>query len=242
MEAESGMRNLLYPVFLAATGFFLLGFDFDESALDAKREAMVKSQLEARGIQDPQVLEAMRKVKRHRFTPPLLASFAYRDSPLPIGHRQTISQPYIVAYMTEALQLTSEDRVLEIGTGSGYQAAILAEIVREVYTIEIIPELAEEAAKRLTELGYRNVHVKTGDGYEGWPEYQPFDAIIVTAAPETIPQKLVEQLEGSQGRMILPVGSQGQELLLLMKTKEGITQKKLLPVRFVLMVKQKGTS
>lgn len=236
------MRSLLYPVFLTAAGFFLLGFDFDESALDAKRDAMVKSQLEARGIQDPQVLEAMRKVKRHRFIPLLLAPFAYRDSPLPIGHRQTISQPYIVAYMTEVLQLTSEDRVLEIGTGSGYQAAILAEIVREVYTIEIIPELAEEAAKRLAELGYRNVHVKTGDGYEGWPEYQPFDAIIVTAAPEIIPQKLVEQLEGSQGRMILPVGSQGQELLLLTKTKEGMTQKKLLPVRFVPMIKQKRTS
>ena len=212
---------------------------FDERALDLQRDTMVKNQLEQRGIQNSMVLQAMRKVKRHLFVPFYAAHFAYQDSPLPIGHGQTISQPFIVAYMTEALHLKPEDRVLEIGTGSGYQAAILAEIVKEVYTIEIVPELAKEAEKRLQKLGYTNIKVKYGDGYQGWPEHQPFDAIIITAAPDAIPPKLVEQLKNPGGRMIVPVGSAYQELILLEKTERGIEQKRLMPVRFVPMVREK---
>jgi protein-L-isoaspartate(D-aspartate) O-methyltransferase len=198
------------------------------------RERMVDDQIAARGISDPAVLEAMRQVPRHRFLPPDQAPNAYEDHPLPIGFDQTISQPYIVAYMTQALSLGPSDRVLEIGTGSGYQAAVLAEIVREVYTIEIVPELAEGATKILRELGYENVRARQGDGYRGWPEAAPFDAIIVTAAPRVIPQPLIDQL-ALDGRMVVPVGDWYQELVIVTKTSEGIVEQRTIPVRFVPM-------
>ena len=200
-----------------------------------QRQHMVRQQIEARGVKDPAVLAAMLKVKRHLFVPKNLAHSAYTDGPLPIGHQQTISQPFIVAYMTEVLRLKKADRVLEIGTGSGYQAAILAEIVDEVYSIEIIAALAASAESLLKELGYTNVTVKAGDGYQGWPEHAPFDAIIVTAAPPNIPQALVEQLKIG-GRMVVPVGTLFQELLLIEKTADGIVTQNLIPVRFVPMV------
>lgn len=202
------------------------------------RERMVKTQIEARGVKDKAVLEAMRKVERHRFVPSEFEHFAYEDMPLPIGSGQTISQPYIVALMTELLQLKGKEKVLELGTGSGYQAAILAELTKEVYTIEILPELARRAEKLLKDLGYKNIKVKSGDGYLGWPESAPFDAIIVTCAPEKVPQPLIEQLaEG--GRMVIPVGEAYQELKLLVKTKGKLIQKDILPVRFVPMRRKK---
>ena len=202
-----------------------------------KRRLMVEAQIESRGVKDQRVLEAMKKVERHKFVPAPFTLDAYSDSPLPIGHDQTISQPYIVAYMTEAAQLKAGDRVLEIGTGSGYQAAILAELVKEVYTIEILPELADSARSILRTLRYNNVWVKTGDGYKGWSEHQPFDAIIVTAAPPNIPEALIEQLN-LNGRMILPVGEFYQELVLIKKTDQGLLKERLIPVRFVPMVSQ----
>ena len=198
------------------------------------RERMVDDQIAARGITDTAVLAAMREVPRHRFIPGDQAANAYEDHPLPIGYDQTISQPYIVAYMTQALGLAPSDRVLEIGTGSGYQAAVLGEIVREVYTIEIVPELAASAAKILRELGYENVFVRQGDGYRGWPETAPFYAIIVTAAPRSIPQPLIDQL-ALDGRMVVPVGDWYQELIIVTKTAEGIVEQKTIPVRFVPM-------
>jgi protein-L-isoaspartate(D-aspartate) O-methyltransferase len=198
------------------------------------REAMVENQIIARGVSDPATIQAMRTVERHRFVSPDMARRAYDDNPLPIGYGQTISQPYIVAYMTEAIRPAKGQKVLEIGTGSGYQAAILAEIVDQVYTIEIVEPLALEAQKRLTELGYSNIHVRHGDGYHGWPEEAPFDAIVVTAGAETIPPMLVEQLRDG-GRMIIPVGPQEhvQHLLLIEKKDGKLTQHKLFPVRFV---------
>ncbi len=195
---------------------------------------MVEDQIAARGVSDQPVLEAMRRVPRHLFVPPDQAASAYEDHPLQIGYDQTISQPYIVAYMTQALALTPSDRVLEIGTGSGYQAAVLSEIVREVYTIEIIPELAARASKTLRELGYENVRVRQGDGYRGWPEAAPFDAIIVTAAPRVIPQPLIDQL-ALDGRMVIPVGDWYQELVIVTRTTEGVVEQKTIPVRFVPM-------
>jgi protein-L-isoaspartate(D-aspartate) O-methyltransferase len=200
----------------------------------AAREQMVREQIEARGIRDARVLAALRKVPRHLFVPPEEQGEAYNDYPLAIGHAQTISQPYIVAYMTEALELKPRDRVLEIGTGSGYQAAILAELVAEVYSIEIVEPLAKQAEARLRRLGYSNVQVRAGDGYRGWPEAAPFDAIIVTAAPGHVPQPLVEQLREG-GRMVLPLGQWDQDLVRLRRTREGIRREYLLPVRFVPM-------
>ena len=182
--------------------------------------SMVAEQIEARGIRNPLVLDAMRLVPRHRFVPPELRDQAYRDSPLPIGHRQTISQPYIVALMTELIVPKRSMKVLEIGTGSGYQAAILAECVREVYTIEILPELGRQAAELLEELGYENIHARIGDGYDGWPEQAPFDAILVTAAPATIPQPLLDQLAVG-GRLVIPVGEFHQDLLVVRRTETG---------------------
>ena len=202
------------------------------------RMKMVQQQLEARDITDPRVLEAMRAIERHLFVPKLQRWFAYEDRPLPIGYGQTISQPYIVAYMTQAAHLKDEDKVLEIGTGSGYQAAVLANIVKEVYSIEIIEALAQRADKTLNSLGYQNIFIKYGDGYQGWEEHAPYDAIIVTAAPDHIPEKLVEQL-AIGGRMVIPVGSTSQELYVLTKTEDGIEKKSLLPVRFVPMVEDK---
>jgi protein-L-isoaspartate(D-aspartate) O-methyltransferase len=196
------------------------------------RRVMVDDQIEARGIRDPRVLAAMRKVPRERFVPPDVASLAYADQPLPIGHGQTISQPYIVAYMSEALQITERSKVLEIGTGSGYQAAILGELAREVYTIELIPALAERARETLANLGYTNVHVRAGDGYLGWPDEAPFDAIMVTAAPDHVPQPLVDQL-AIGGRLVIPVGDLDQDMRILTRTAAGVQETVTIPVRFV---------
>jgi protein-L-isoaspartate(D-aspartate) O-methyltransferase len=196
------------------------------------RTQMVEEQIRARGIQDEAVLLAMGRVPRELFVPPDLRGRAYDDTPLPIGHQQTISQPYIVAFMTQALEPDADDKVLEIGTGSGYQAAVLAAIVREVYSIEIIPELAATARRTLSDLGIRNVRLRTGDGYTGWPEAQPFDGIVVTAAPDHVPQPLVDQL-ALGGRMIIPVGTGIQELLVISRTENGVVQRRTLDVRFV---------
>jgi len=199
------------------------------------RHKMLQEQIIRRGISDSAVLQALERVERHHFVPEHLRNEAYQDHPLPIGYDQTISQPYIVAYMTEAARLSGNDRVLEIGTGSGYQAAVLAEIAKEVYSIEIIQPLAESAAHKLRELGYKNIFVRYGDGYEGWPEHAPFDVIIVTAAPLATPQKLIEQLKIG-GRMIIPIGSIFQELYEIIKTPTGIEKRQLIPVRFVPMI------
>lgn len=201
------------------------------------RREMVKTQIEARGVKDKRVLNAMLDVPRHRFVPAGYRNLAYTDQPLPIGEGQTISQPYIVAMMTELSRLKGGEKVLEIGTGSGYQAAILAELSKEVYTIEILEPLAVSAEKLLKEMGYKNIRVKCGDGYLGWPEYAPFDAIIVTCAPEHIPRPLIEQLaEG--GRMVIPVGEFYQELKLIEKIKGKMKTTGIIPVRFVPMVHQ----
>jgi protein-L-isoaspartate(D-aspartate) O-methyltransferase len=198
------------------------------------RELMVQQQIASRGVRDQRVLEAMRKVPRHLFVPPQMQPCSYMDSPLPIGYEQTISQPYIVGFMTEALKLKPGDRVLEIGTGSGYQAAVLSGLVREVYSIEIVKPLATEAAERLRQLGYVNVTVRAGDGYRGWPEAAPFDAIMVTAAPAHVPQPLLDQL-APDGRLILPVGKYLQRLIRIQRTGKGFKRESLLPVRFVPM-------
>jgi len=196
---------------------------------------MVETQIVARGVRNPRVLEAMRNVPRHLFVDPSQRDQAYEDHPLPIAGNQTISQPYIVALMTELLELAPGEKVLEIGTGSGYQSAVLSKLARQVFTIEIVPELARSASEKLAELGYKNVTVKEGDGYRGWPEHAPFDAIIVTAAPERIPQPLLDQLAPA-GRMVIPVGGFFQELKVFHKEKDGrITEKDILPVRFVPM-------
>jgi protein-L-isoaspartate(D-aspartate) O-methyltransferase len=200
----------------------------------SRRMAMVSTQIEARGVQDSLVLEAMRNVPRHLFVPKELRAQAYRDGPLPIGHQQTISQPYIVALMTELLRPKPGMKVLEIGTGSGYQAAVLAECVREVYSIEIVPELGRQAAELLTRLGYDNVQTRIGDGYDGWPDQAPFDAIVVTAAPPTIPQPLKDQLAVG-GRLVIPVGRGAQDLVVVTRTKDGFKQRRSTPVRFVPM-------
>jgi protein-L-isoaspartate(D-aspartate) O-methyltransferase len=198
------------------------------------RRRMVEEQLAARGIEDARVLAAMGKVPRHALVPRDVRAQAYADSPLPIGEGQTISQPYIVAYMTEQLGLKGGERVLEVGTGSGYQAAILGELAAEVYTIEIVPALARRAAADLARLGYHNVVVREGDGYRGWPEKAPFDAILVTAAPPEVPAPLIDQLKPG-GRLVLPVGEDFQELLLVSKDGQGVRRQRLLPVRFVPM-------
>ena len=204
----------------------------------AQRQRMVTEQLKARGISDERVLNAMNKVPREEFVPPDSRAGSYEDGPLPIGYGQTISQPYIVAFMTEQLRLKPSDRVLEIGTGSGYQAAILAELVSEVYSIEIVEPLAKNAEATLQRLGYTNVRVKAGDGYKGWPEHAPFDAIIVTCAPDKVPQPLVDQLK-DDGRMVIPVGDRfAQELYLLEKKNGQLKQSATLPVRFVPMARE----
>jgi protein-L-isoaspartate(D-aspartate) O-methyltransferase len=201
---------------------------------DARRR-MVTEQLARRGITNPHVLAAMAAVPRHEFVPKDLQNEAYDDGPLPIGAGQTISQPYIVAFMTEQLAPKPGDRVLEVGTGSGYQAAILAKLVKEVYTIEIVESLGRRAMQDLSRLGFTNVHVRIGDGYAGWPEEAPFDAVIVTCAPERVPEPLTQQLKEG-GRMIIPVGGRrGQELYLLEKRNGKLEQRAVLPVRFVPM-------
>lgn len=207
---------------------------------ERQRQTMVRLQIEARGITDRAVLAAMRKVQRHRFVSPAYIPRAYADHPLPIDDGQTISQPYIVAFMTEALTLQRTDKVLEIGTGSGYQAAVLAEICDSVFTIEIFENLGTKARKVFNELEYQNIFSKIGDGYQGWPEFAPFDAIIVTCSPTHIPQALKDQL-AEEGRMIIPVGeSTVQQLVLLKKRKGKIREKSVLPVRFVPMIDEGG--
>jgi len=208
----------------------------DTTDLDRKRAAMVKEQIAARGIKDKAVLDAMLKVKRHLFVPTNLQSRAYADHPLPIGKEQTISQPYIVALMTEALRLKPGARVLEIGTGSGYQAAVLGEIASEVFTIEIIPELGKRARKLLKRLGYKNIHLRVGDGFGGWPQKAPFDAIILTACPAKIPRPLLAQLKKPGGTLVAPVGPDGsQELVRVTRLAKGMKREHLLYVRFVPM-------
>lgn len=207
---------------------------FQADHYKTQRELMVENQIAQRGITNELVLEAMRKVPRHLLVPEKIRSYAYEDRPLPIGEGQTISQPYIVAYMTELIDPKPNMRVLEIGTGSGYQAAVLAEIVKEVYTIEIMEGLGKRAQRDLKSMGYKNIHVRIGDGYKGWPEESPFDAIIVTAAPEEIPQPLLDQLaEG--GRLIIPVGQEGkvQKMVMARKVKGKIKTSYLSNVMFV---------
>jgi len=205
------------------------------AAEERARLRMVETQIRARGVTAPAVLAAMARVPRHRFVPVEYQRQAYDDAPLPIGFGQTISQPYIVAYMTEVLDLDPSHSVLEIGTGSGYQAAVLAEIVREVHSIEIVPELASQARGALAAAGYDNVRVRAGNGYAGWPEQAPFDRIIVTAAPPSVPVALVEQL-AIDGVMVLPVGTTSQEVRILRKSADGVTSETTIPVRFVPMV------
>ncbi len=210
-----------------------------EDSRGTERRRMVEDQLRARDIRSPRVLDAMTRVPRHLFVPTRMRPRAYDDHPLPIGHEQTISQPYIVGFMTEALEIEPSHRILEIGTGSGYQAAVLAELAQAVYTIEIVAPLAERARRTLASLGYRNVTVRTGNGYMGWKEHAPFDRIIVTAAPEEIPQALVDQLKVG-GLMAIPVGRTEQELRVLRRTQSGLEILKSLPVRFVPMTGKPG--
>jgi len=205
-----------------------------ESELRARRYEMVEQQIRQRGVTDARVLEAMRSVPRERFVPVELLHQAYEDGPLPIGSGQTISQPYIVAYMTEVLKVEPTHKVLEIGTGSGYQAAVLSELVRDVYTIEIVADLARRAEAVLQELKRTNVHVRAGDGYAGWPEQGPFDRIIVTAAPEQLPRPLIDQLAPG-GLLVAPVGPQGapQWMTIVEKTADGVVERRTIPVQFV---------
>ncbi len=205
----------------------------DEASWTVQRERLVTN-LAEKGITDERVLTAMKAVPRHEFVPMSQRAASYVDHPLPIGHGQTISQPYIVAYMCQALKLTGGEKVLEIGTGSGYHAAVLSLLAKEVYTIEIIPELGRSAEKLLDELGYENIEVRIGDGYQGWPEFAPFDAVILTAAPPQIPQPLLDQLSIG-GRLLAPVGVGWQKLVLVERTREGLKETELLPVVFVPM-------
>lgn len=229
------MKQLLLCLSLLAAVLPLIGQNFDR-----QREKMVEEQLANQGIASHAVLDAMRTVERHLFVPASRRTSAYEDGPQPIGEGQTISQPYIVAYMTEALNLKPTDVVLEIGTGSGYQAAILGKLCREVYTIEIVPSLGQRSDSLLHALGYSNIHVRVGDGYAGWPEAAPFDAIIVTCSPSQIPLPLQDQLKEG-GRLIIPVGDKGiQHLVLLTKQKGKIKQQRKLAVLFVPMKDKDG--
>jgi protein-L-isoaspartate(D-aspartate) O-methyltransferase len=228
-----GVSELLILAAFAATGCGQSPAPVGD--LGRERQRMVQEQLVPRGIKDGRVLAAMAKVPREEFVPPESRAGSYEDGPLPIGYDQTISQPYIVAFMTEQLRLSPTDRVLEIGTGSGYQAAILAELAREIYTIEIVAPLAQSAEAALQRLGYKNVHVKLGDGYKGWPENAPFDAVIVTCAPDKVPQPLTDQLKEG-GRMVIPVGERFAQQLYLLEKKNGqLKESVTLPVRFVPM-------
>lgn len=228
---DAGAALILFTMACGADG---TGRQRDAADWSAARRQMVEEQLTSRDISSPRVVGSMLAVPRHLFVPESVRADAYRDTPLPIGHGQTISQPYIVAFMTQALELEPSHRVLEIGTGSGYQAAILSMLAGEVYTIEIIGALADRARETLGALGYRNVQVRTGNGYLGWPEHAPYDRIIVTAAPEEVPPALVEQLKIG-GLMAIPVGSVTQELRILRRTATGTETLQRLPVRFVPM-------
>ena len=232
-KKNKSMQRNLSLIFILI--FIFPGVAYCEGSYKDLRYQMIENQIESRGIQDPAVLKAMEEVARHKFVPKSYEIFAYSDRPLPIGHNQTISQPYIVALMTSLLNLAKNDKVLEIGTGSGYQAAILAEICDTVYTIEIIEPLGREARQRLNNLDYDNVVVKIGNGYKGWKRHAPYDAIIVTCAPSHIPEPLKHQLaEG--GRMVIPVGENYQYLTLLTKKDGKIREKSITPVRFVPML------
>jgi protein-L-isoaspartate(D-aspartate) O-methyltransferase len=240
-------QSALWMVLICIASLFLFNLLFAAPSEEPKkdpyaqlREAMVRDQIENRGVKDKALLDALRKVKRHLFVPESHRYLSYTDQPLPIGEGQTISQPYIVAFMTEALGLNKTEKVLEVGTGSGYQAAILAELCNSVYTIEIIESLGKRAEAVLKSLGYANIHVKIGDGYKGWQEPAPFDAIIVTCSPSHIPKPLQDQLaEG--GRMIIPVGEfPSQELILLKKKNGKLIQQAILPVAFVPMMDAEG--
>jgi protein-L-isoaspartate(D-aspartate) O-methyltransferase len=223
---------------IAASVFSLLLFFADPFA--AQRERMVREDIAGRGVNSGTVLRAMRATPRHEFVPRSVRAAAYADQPLPIGQNATISQPYIVAFMTELLEARKSDRVLEIGTGSGYQAAVLAQVAGEVYTIEIVEELARSSQETLKRLGYENVHVRHGDGYKGWPDKAPFERIILTAAPPEIPQTLIDQLAHG-GLLVAPEGRGYQELVVIEKTKDGkIRRRKSIPVRFVPMVPGKN--
>jgi protein-L-isoaspartate(D-aspartate) O-methyltransferase len=233
MAQEKAAMNIRWSL----VSIFILLFTPSALADDAyqtRREAMVRTQIVERGIRDKATLKAMRAARRHLFVSPHLAGSAYEDQPLPIGYGQTISQPYIVAFMTELIRPKATQKVLEIGSGSGYQAAVLAEIVKQVYTIEIVPELGNASRDRLQKQGYRNVQVRVADGYDGWPEQAPFDAIIVTAAADYIPPPLIRQLKDG-GRMVIPVGAPFllQTLMLVEKEKGSIKTTSLMPVRFV---------
>jgi protein-L-isoaspartate(D-aspartate) O-methyltransferase len=234
------MRTKITIVYLLMLIWPLFACGQNADPFFAQRNRMVKNQIADRGITDEKVLEAFRSVERHKFVLPQYIPQAYNDSPLPIDEGQTISQPYIVAFMTDVLNLKKTDKVLEIGTGSGYQAAILAEICDSVFTIEIFESLGKKASNLFEQLGYDNIHTKIGDGYLGWLEYAPFDAIIVTASPEKIPEPLKEQLADG-GRMIIPVGKDPiQHLVLLRKRKGKIREERVLPVRFVPMIDSEG--
>jgi len=235
------LTALLAAIWMGPTGISATDkAPVDNRRWESQRKQMVAFQIRARGIRHPFVLRAMTTVPRHRFVPYRVRQMAYQDTPLPIGNGQTISQPYIVALMSTVLELDRAQNVLEIGTGSGYQAAVLGELAGQVYSMEIIPALGQTAQKVLQDLGYANVHVRIGDGYQGWPEKAPFDAVIVTCAPTHVPQPLQDQLaEG--GRLVIPVGpAEDQELVLLKKINGKIQQQKIIPVRFVPMVDKKG--
>ncbi len=232
------MRNVFKIQLFYFILFMTMTASGQEDLYQDKREAMVKQQIQARGIKDKRVLEAMRQIPRHLFVAEESRSIVYGDYPVPIGFDQTISQPYIVAYMTEALQLNPQDKVLEIGTGCGYQTAVLARLVHKVFTVETIKELFQRAQETLSKLEYKNISYKMGDGYEGWKEESPFDAIMVTAAAPEIPKILIDQLKPG-GRLVIPVGGAHQELFLITKTDKGIEKKSLGGVRFVPLIKSK---
>lgn len=232
MRSKTSRRK--WALSAAALGMLAMPLRGQDEGLADLRRRMVDTQIRARGVADAKVLAAMARVPRHEFVPESVRTQAYDDYPLPIGERQTISQPYIVALMTSLLELKGGERVLEIGTGSGYQAAVLSEIAGEVYTMEILEPLSQRAQQRLTSLGYDNIHFRVGDGWKGWPEAAPFDGIVVTAAPEKIPQALLEQLKVG-GRMVVPVGSFFQDLMVLTKTANGYEKRNVIPVRFVPM-------
>jgi len=229
------MKHIALTIIIAVFSISAIAQNYTE-----KRERMVEYQIEARGINDPDVIRAMKNVKRHEFVPNQFRNRAYSDSPLSIGQGQTISQPYIVAHMTELLNIDKNDKILEIGTGSGYQAAVLAEITPNVYSIEIVEELAERARKTLREQGYQNIHLKVGDGFKGWEKHAPFDGIIVTCSPSDVPEPLKEQL-AEKGRMVIPVGGAFiQELVVLQKKEGKIKRSRISNVRFVPMVDDDG--
>lgn len=240
IQISSKMNCLTFLIMVSIFGFNANSQEFQKDDFSSERMKMVKTQIEARGIENKKVLTAMETVPRHLFVPSKYQQQAYEDYPLQIGEGQTISQPYIVGFMTEVLDPDSTFRVLEIGTGSGYQAAVLAEICDSVFTIEIYESLGNSASKLVEKLGYHNIKVKIGDGYKGWPEKAPFDAIIVTCSPTHIPKALSEQLKQG-GKMIIPVGhTYQQELVLLIKENGDLKKKKVLPVRFVPMIDKQG--